>query len=533
MNRRLFIKNSAVLGATLTSISGSYSWASSLADSKKVFLEKQPTLPIPPLLETSAEKVTSLIVQEGMSQFIANKQTKTSGINGAFLGPALKMRRGETANLRVINKLDETITLHWHGLDIAGQYDGGPHQKIQAKDSWNVQIPIDQPAATCWYHPHQYPKTAELVMKGIAGLIVIEDDVSDKLNLPSIWGINDIPVVIQDRKFDEQGQFDYKLLDIVNVAMGFAGDTLLINGAIHPKVDVPQGWVRLRLLNGSNARSYQLALSDQREFYVIASDSGFLERPAPLKQLHLVAGERYEILIKIEGKKSFDLVTLPLNQMGMMTPPFNGTVPFLTFNPQQSHSNGELPLDILTIERYQAKDATIKRHVILEMGEQLDSQAMMLMMKQKSQLTQRAIMAKENHSNNSNMIMDSKEKTKLLTTNELTTINRINGHAFDMNRIDLKVNQGDLEHWIISQGNDMMLHPFHIHGCRFQIASINNKNPEPHLSGWKDTIAVLPKGKSELLVKFNHLANKNYPYMAHCHILEHEDTGMMMQFTVS
>ncbi|WP_194090979.1 multicopper oxidase CueO [Vibrio hibernica] len=525
MERREFIKKSAIASVALTTINTPYAWATSSKNSNSGTLKNQPSLPIPPLLDTNSEHITQLTVQSGFSQFMGNTQTKTSGINGAFLGPALKVRSGDIANLQVNNQLDETITLHWHGLDIAGQYDGGPHQKIKANERWNIQLPVNQPAATCWFHPHQVPQTAELVMQGIAGLIVIEDEVSDQLNLPSTWGVDDIPVIIQDRKFDAQGQFDYELLDIVNVAMGFAGDTLLINGAIHPKIDVPQGWVRLRFLNGSNARSYQLATSDQREFYVIASDSGFLEKPVPLKQLHLVAGERYEILVNIEGDKPFDLVTLPLHQMGMMMPPFNQTVPFLTLNPQKTQGKGELPKKMVEIERYQAQDAKVKREIVLEMGENLDSQAMMLMMKRKSALTQRMAMAHGHHMNDKNVT--------LLTKDELKDINRINGQPFDMQRIDLDVKQGQLEHWVISQGNDMMLHPFHIHGCRFQVLSMNGERPAPHLSGWKDTIAVLPKGKTEILVQFNHLADKHYPYMAHCHILEHEDTGMMMQFTVS
>ncbi|TVO34755.1 hypothetical protein FOF44_13245 [Vibrio algivorus] len=119
------------------------------------------------------------------------------------------------------------------------------------------------------------------------------------------------------------------------------------------------------------------------------------------------------------------------------------------------------------------------------------------------------------------------------TKKQLLHINTINGRPFDMQRIDFNAKQGELEHWTISQGKDHMLHPFHIHGCRFRVLSINGNPPPKHLSGWKDTISVFPMGTTELLVQFNHLASKETPYMAHCHILEHEDTGMMMQFTVS
>lgn len=537
MNRRDFIKFTSITGA-FTVLNVQTSWA--LTRQEQTTNIQQP-LAIPPMIETSDQHVTELNIQSGQSSFLPHLKTETAGINGSFLGPALKMRRGKVSKLKVNNQLDETITLHWHGLDIAGKYDGGPHQKVPSNQSWRVDIPIEQPAATCWFHPHQYPNTADLVMRGIAGLIVIEDEESDALNLPSDWGFNDIPVIIQDRRFDDKGQFDYELLDIVNVAMGFAGDTLLTNGIIHPKVDVPQGWVRLRLLNGSNARSYQLSASDQREFYVIASDSGFIEKPIRLTQLHMVAGERYEIMIKISGKEPFDLITSPIQQMGMRAAPFNRPVPFLSLVPQATVSHAELPEQLTKIKRYQLADAKVKREIVLGMGEHLDQQAMMLMMQKQSRFQQRMQMANDNKMNmgdgmpmkSDHMMAGKFKESELLTPDDLKNINSINGKAFDMNRIDLEAKRGILEHWVISQGGDMMVHPFHIHGCRFQILSIDGEAPAAHLAGWKDTVTVFPKGKSEVLLKFNHLADDKTPYMAHCHILEHEDTGMMMQFTVS
>ncbi|MFA0196319.1 multicopper oxidase CueO [Vibrio artabrorum] len=528
MDRRTFIKNSTLTGIALSAFPSTYSFGSILDPVAKAPNNLQP-LPIPPLIDTSQNELTQLNIINGMSEFYKGISTKTCGINADFLGPALKVRKGKTANIQVNNDLDETITLHWHGLEIPGSKDGGPHQMVKAGEAWKVELPITQPAATCWFHPHQYPRTAELVIRGIAGLIIIEDEESDALNLPSDWGINDIPVIIQDRKFNKQGQFDYELLDIINVATGFAGDTMLVNGALNPVVDVPQGWVRFRALNGSNARSYLLSFSDHREFYVVASDSGFLEKPVPMKSIHVSAGERFEILIKVDENTQCDLVTHPLHQMGMMAPPFDEIVPLLTIRSNQTVSKGTLPEQLTTIKRHKIEDVKTKRDFVLEMGEGLDHQAMMLLRKKKSAMTQRMVMA------GSKMPMDDlKDKSRpMLSPEDLKAINGINGKPFDMNVIDEEVKRGELEHWVISQGKDMMLHPFHIHGCRFQVLSINGEQPSPHLMGWKDTVPVFPQGITEVLVRFEHEAQRNLPYMAHCHILEHEDTGMMIQFTVT
>lgn len=529
MNRRKFIKNSTLTGVFFAIYPSSYSFSAVLNSQNKRLLTHQP-LPIPALIDTTEGETIYLNINNGESNFYEDTITRTSGVNTDYLGPALKMRKGKTAKIQVNNNLDETITLHWHGLEITGNKDGGPHQMIKAGDQWKVDLPIAQPAATCWFHPHQYPQTAELVMRGIAGLIVIEDEESDKLNLPSDWGVNDVPIIIQDRKFDPQGQFDYKLLDIVNVSTGFAGDTLLVNGAIHPILDVSQGWTRLRILNGSNARSYLLSFSNQQEFYIVASDCGFLTAPVVMSSLHISAGERFEILIKVHEYSPFDLVTHPLHQMGMISPPFNEVVTVMTLKPNKSNSKGILPNNLAKISRYKLDDVKQKRNVVLEMGEGLDSQAMMIMRQRKSGLTTRLEMIKES---NQLMPMMKSKNIPRLTIEDLKVINSINGKPFDINVIDLKVNKGELEHWVISQGKDMMIHPFHIHGCRFQVLSVNGEQPEPHLMGWKDTVTIFPKGVTEILVKFEYTASEEYPYMAHCHILEHEDTGMMMQFTVN
>jgi FtsP/CotA-like multicopper oxidase with cupredoxin domain len=125
--------------------------------------------------------------------------TDTHGYNGSYLGPVLRIRRGEKVTIHVNNRLDFPTTLHWHGLVVDGEQDGGPHQGIQPGESWNPTFTVDQPAATLWYHPHLLGDTADQVYYGLSGLIYIEDEISDPLNLPQSYGQNDIPLIIQDR----------------------------------------------------------------------------------------------------------------------------------------------------------------------------------------------------------------------------------------------------------------------------------------------------------------------------------------------
>ncbi len=128
---------------------------------------------------------------------------------------------------------------------------------------------------------------------GLAGLVLIEDDESRLLRLPKQWGIDDVPVIVQDKKFSADGQIDYQL-DVMSAAVGWFGDTLLTNGAIYPQHAAPKGWLRLRLLNGCNARSLNFATSDKRPLYVVASDGGLLPEPVKVSELPMLMGERFE-----------------------------------------------------------------------------------------------------------------------------------------------------------------------------------------------------------------------------------------------
>lgn len=504
IKRRNFIKYASFGVASLASLP------------KQVFsaINTNKILPLPEIITPDVDSPIKLTIKNGISEFYTGKTTRTAGINAPFLGPAIKVRKGQHIQFEIENSLNEPLTLHWHGLEIPGNVDGGPHQIMKSGEKWTPTLTIEQSASTCWFHPHLYPHTADLVMRGIAGMLIIEDDETDKLNLPSSWGKDDFPIIIQDRTFKPDGNFDYEPLDIINVANGFAGEKVLVNGAINPTVSCHKGFIRLRFLNASNARSYKIVTSDFRNMNIIASDGGLLPNPVRVKEFDIIPGERYEVIFDTSDGKEFEVFTLPVAQMGMKDKPFNQPLPIFTVSPIPKKSFGTLPHKLAILPAVDINKVQTARTITLGMDPRLDRQAMEMMMMRKKGMK---------------MPLDS----NMLSKEQLMTANSINGLPFNMSRIDFDVKKGEFELWTIDQGNDAMLHPFHIHGCRFRVISINKKNPPAYMQGWKDTVVILPKGQSEILVQFNHLASKNYPYMAHCHILEHEDTGMMMQFTVS
>ncbi|MGA4522377.1 multicopper oxidase CueO [Citrobacter portucalensis] len=538
MQRRDFLKYSVALGVA----SALPLW------SRSVFAADRPALPIPDLLTADASNRMQLVVQAGKSSF-AGKTATTWGYNGNLLGPAVKLNKGQSVTVDIHNQLAEETTLHWHGLEIPGEVDGGPQGIIPAGGKRSVTFTPDQRAATCWFHPHQHGKTGRQVAMGLAGLVLIEDEEIRKLMLPKQWGIDDVPVIIQDKQFSADGQVDYQL-DIMTAAVGWFGDTLLTNGAIYPQHAAPRGWLRLRLLNGCNARSLNIAASDNRPLYVIASDGGLLAEPVKVTELPMLMGERFEVLVDVSDGKAFDLVTLPVSQMGMAIAPFDKPHPVMRVQPLLITASGTLPDSLTSMPSLPSLEGLTVRKLQLSMDPMLDMMGMQMLMKKYGGQAMAGMDHGKmmGHMNNDNMghgnmnhgNMNHGEMGNMQHgdmgnmkhgTFDLHNANRINGQAFDMNKPMFAAAKGQHERWVISGQGDMMLHPFHIHGTQFRILSENGKAPAAHRAGWKDTVRV-EGGVSEVLVKFDHDAPKEHAYMAHCHLLEHEDTGMMLGFTV-
>ncbi|HFZ8995073.1 TPA: multicopper oxidase CueO [Citrobacter freundii] len=530
MQRRDFLKYSVAIGAA----SALPLW------SRTVFAAERPALPIPELLTADARSRIQLKVKAGRSTF-AGKTATTWGYNGNLLGPALKLRQGKRITVDIHNQLAEETTLHWHGLEIPGEVDGGPQGVIAAGGTRSVTFTPQQRAATCWFHPHQHGKTGRQVAMGLAGLVLIEDDEIGKMLLPKQWGIDDVPVIIQDKRFTADGQIDYQL-DVMTAAVGWFGDTLLANGAIYPQHAAPKGWLRLRLLNGCNARSLNIAASDSRPLYVIASDGGLLAEPVKLTELSMLPGERFEVLVDTSDRKPFDLVTLPVSQMGMTVAPFDQPCPVMRIQPVGINASGTLPDTLATLPALPSLDGLTVRKLQLSMDPMLDMMGMQMLM-EKYGAQAMAGMHHGQMAGHMNMGQGQMNHGGQMSHGDMRHMNhggkgfdfhnanRINGKAFDMNVPMFAAAKGQYERWVISGEGDMMRHPFHIHGTQFRIVSENGKAPATHRAGWKDTVHV-EGAISEVLVKFEHEAPAEHAYMAHCHLLEHEDTGMMLGFTV-
>ncbi|MEM9223114.1 MAG: multicopper oxidase CueO [Pseudomonadota bacterium] len=490
--------------------------------------ETRPALPIPPIVSPDENGSIALTAEAGQMRFVDSGMTPTFGYSGPFLGPTLRMRRGSEVEMVVTNALPEEMTVHWHGLVIPGVVDGGPHQIIKPGGTWRPALPVDQPAATLWYHPHIYPATAELVIKGLAGLLLVDDDETDALGLPSTWGVDDIPIVIQDRRFEENGAFFHRF-NLAAVTVGYVGDRVLVNGTQHPVAKTAKGWLRLRILNGSNARTYRLKASDGRTLHVIGSDGGLLEAPVSMDELTVHAGERFEVMVDARSGEAFDLVTLPVAGSPIMhLPPFHQALSLLTFEPTGAEGNGTLPDRLASLPSFPNELPPVSGRFTMDMN--LDKEGMGALMKAGI----KRVMAPGGPPGEVvKALTDLIVNGPTLPLETQLSANAVNGKSYELAEVPMNVPRGQPLRWVIDEGGDQMLHPVHIHGCQYRIVSLNGKPPVPHMAGWKDTVPIEDGGSAEILVTFPHAAPPEAPYMLHCHILEHEDSGMMTQFSVT
>src|SRR5688572_15200625 len=208
-------------------------------------------LPIPQLIEARSSEPVVLTLQKTQHRFGSGPAVASWGISASYLGPVVRVRNGDTIPFRVENWLDEETTLHWHGMLVPSHVDGGPHNTIKAGAVWSPEITIKQPASTNWFHPHPHGRTAPQVYSGLAGMMIVSDGADRDRGLPATYGVDDLPIVLQDKRFGRSGEVVYQP-DMMDIMHGFQGDTLVVNGVIGPTAGVPAGIVRLRLLNAAN-----------------------------------------------------------------------------------------------------------------------------------------------------------------------------------------------------------------------------------------------------------------------------------------
>jgi suppressor of ftsI len=438
-------------------------------------------LAIPPLAESTVDadgtRVFALDARSGKSAFAPGVDTPTWGFNGTYLGPTLRAERGESVRVDVSNSLEVPTTVHWHGMHLPAVMDGGPHQMVDPGSTWSPEWTVDQPAATLWYHPHPHGETEEHVRMGLAGLFILTDEAESALPLPREYGVDDVPVVVQDIRLNEAGELRGDNMGFV----GALGDRLLVNGTSGPVFDVTTDLVRLRLLNASTARTYDFTFDDARSFDLVATDGGLLERPLPTESIQLSPGERAEIVVRMDAGETAVLRSEPPDLgIGDGIAARNGGADrfdVLQLRAAETLASvATVPAELTTIDRLDPASATATRELEL---------------------------------------------------NGFT----INDRSMDMHRIDEVVTVGDTEVWNVV--NTMgMPHNFHIHDVQFQVASIDGAPPPPELGGWKDTVYLPPQETFRLVMRFEDYTDAEHPYMYHCHLLWHEDQGMMGQFVV-
>ncbi len=458
----------------------------------------QNPLQIPPTLSGTE---IELNLQPGSVQFYGGEATATMGANGDILGPTLILQQGDFVQFTVNNQLEDTTTLHWHGMHVSAENDGGPHTTIPPGTSWTPSFTILDKAATYWYHPHLHKKTDKHVSKGIAGLILVKDAEEAQLPLPRTYGVDDFPLVIQTKDFDANNQI---------VVHSNSDDVVMVNATLDPFLSVPAQVVRFRVLNGSSQRVFNLGLSNNQAFYQIASDGGLLAEPYETTRLRLGPGERAELLVDFSGMegqvpylKSY-ASELPNGFYGATYPGMGPGLQMTGYNPNPLNGS-DFNILQFQVGAPTADPVTAIPASLVEVTPLSES--------------------------------DVNETRSLTFTPETFGPNQLNGQflinnaSFDLEVINATIPLNNVEIWELTNFSGIA-HPFHIHDVQFYILTRDGVAPPVNEQGRKDVVLVRPMETVRFITKFEDFADDVVPYMYHCHMLTHEDGGMMGQFVV-
>jgi spore coat protein A len=466
-------------------------------------------LPIPPALRPSRTDATSdyyeITQRPGKAAILPGLTTEVWGYDGIFPGPTIHARSGRRIVVRQHNELPVPAVVHLHGAVTPPEHDGYPTDLILPASGWRPRhaghaapgrvspaardyiYPLDQPAATLWYHDHRMDFTGPQVYRGLAGMFLIRDEVEDRLPLPG--GERDVPLMICDRAFGADGSFHYPAIDptlrdtagVEKAFMrGVLGDVVLVNGAPWPYLEVSAVRYRLRILNASNARSYRLALDppppEGSAFVQVGSDVGLLERPIGHNAIEIAPAERFDVVVDFSAYPVNTKVTL-INHFGA-----GATGQIMRFHvARKGADESAVPSRLARLER-------LSRSAVAA--------------------TRRFRFAREGR----------------IGTRHTWTIN---GREFDPDRVDARPRLGTTEIWQIRSN---ARHPVHLHMAHFQVLSRGGGAPGAYDAGWKDTINLRPGEQAEIIARF---AGYRGRFMLHCHNLEHEDMSMMTNVEVT
>ncbi len=450
----------------------------------------------------------NLALKPKTKQFLAGAATNTNAYNDMPFGaPTLIMNKGDWVQMNVTNNLPiDTTTTHWHGFHIPAIMDGGPHQTIPAGTTWSPSWEVMNNAATYWYHPHLHLKTQEQISRGAVGMIIIRDAEEAALTLPRNYGIDDIPLSLGSRRFTAN--------QIVTAASAY-GDVMLVNGVLNAQVSLPKQYVRLRILNAEIERSLNIGFSDNRTFWVIATDGGLVDAPVATTRLLMHVGERYEILVDLTNDTQGGFINLmSYNNSASLGTPLANSYP--GGEPQTTGQFGSLLNNL---------DFNILRINIA-------AQTASPVLTRPTTLTTNALWTTGD------------------VTNPTTRVLAITGGApgvfffntdqlFSPTVFNHTVNLDAVERWTITNTSGFS-HSFHIHDIQFNLISRVSAGAGPasvtgifpYEVGWKDTLYVQRNSSVTFLAKFDHFASNTNPFMYHCHFANHEDEGLMGQFVV-
>jgi bilirubin oxidase len=398
--------------------------------------------------------------------------------------------------MNVKNNLNDSTTIHWHGMHLPAVMDGGPHQVIPPGTTWQPYWTVKNQATTLWYHPHLHEMTQEHITKGIGGFIIIRDAEESALAIPRTYGVDDIPLFLTSRRFSNTNQFLYTQTSY--------GDSMMTNGVFRAQKTLPKQWVRLRILNVETERAYILGFSDNRSYQVIGNDGGLLNAPVSVNRITLLPGERVEIMVNLSADAVGSTVELKAYNSGQ-TLGFPGGEPNTTGEFGSFLNNKDfnllhivvgattvnpittLPTTLVNNTYWTTADATVNKTVAVTNGNPGPGSVPF----------------------------------------------NLDNVSFNLNTINKIVKLNDIEKWTITN-NQVFGHAFHIHDIEFKIVERNGSaaNVKNYESGWKDVVYLLKGESVSFVAKFDDFADSIHPFMYHCHFSNHEDGGMMGQFVV-
>jgi FtsP/CotA-like multicopper oxidase with cupredoxin domain len=416
-------------------------------------------------------------------------------INGTYPAPTLRVRRGETATVRLDNRLPEDTILHWHGLNVPPEADGHPRLAIPPGASYDYRFTVLDRPGTYWYHPHPHGRTAVQTYRGMAGFFIVEDPEEAALGVPA--GSRDLPILLQDRRLDADGDMVYAPFG-PDLMFGYMGDAAFANGVADAVIEVEPAPYRLRLLNGSNARIFNLALDDSSEMVLIATDGGLLEAPQPLTEIMLATAERADVVV--DFSRYSDGTELALESRAFDVPGMMGRGMMGRGMGAQAAARQGAALRLLRF---------VVRGSVRAGGDPPLAAAFASLPP---------------------LDLTGDTPRRVFEFGSMMMRHTINGRAFAMDRIDFEVPLGESEIWAL-RNPSALPHPVHVHAGQFRVLSRAGGRGRvlPWERGLKDTVLLMPGEQVEIAVRF---PDYRGVYLMHCHNLEHEDAGMMMNFAV-